>query len=69
MKESRVNGTTAAGMVSPLCRWKDYQEHFGNLMLNQLRTIKADLESGLSTGEVKKEDAAPVLDRIDRALP
>ena len=69
IREARINGTTAAGMVGPLARWKDYQQSHGKLMLEQLRTIKDDLEQGLNNAEVKKEDAAPILDRIDRALP
>ena len=69
MREARINGTTAAGMVSPLARWKDYQDIHGQMMLEQLKVIKQDLEQGLNNGDVKKEDASPILDRIDRALP
>lgn len=69
MKETRINGTTAAGMVAPLCRWRDYQDPAGASMLEQLKAIKKDLEKGREQGTVKKEDALPVLDQIDRALP
>lgn len=68
-KECRINGTTAAGLVSPLGRWKDYSESHAEMMLAQLKLIKADLEEGRAKGTVQKADAAPVLDQIDRALP
>ncbi|MEQ8353145.1 MAG: aminopeptidase N [Leptospiraceae bacterium] len=69
IREARVNGTTAAGMVGPLAKWKDYESRPGEMMLQQLKEIKANLDQGLASGEVKKVDALPILDRIDRALP
>lgn len=68
-KECRINGTTAAGLVSPLGRWKDYSGVHAEMMLAQLKQVKADLEAGRQNGTVQKADAAPVLDQIDRALP
>jgi aminopeptidase N len=69
MKQTRINGTTAAGMVEALCRWRDYTPAHQALMCNELRRIQSDLYQGLESGEIAKVDAESVLDKVEKALP
>lgn len=69
IKETSVNGTTAAGMITALCRFREYTETYQKQMIEQLKRIDQALKEGLQAGKLKKEDTGPVFDRILKSLP